>query len=98
MFHRGSRDFALQVFDERGDMKGLDAGQFGQAVGLAPGGETAGGMEIGFASAVVIDLGGEEFKKAPGGFGVRGKQAGWLEFGSGGQGDCGGLHAFDDRV
>jgi len=40
------RDFALQVFDERGDMKGLDVGQFGQAVGFAPGGETAGGIVI----------------------------------------------------
>ena len=97
LFHRGWGHLPLQVLDEGSDMKGLDAGQFGQAVGLAPGGKTAGGMEIGFAGAVVVDLRGEEFKKAPGGFGVRGKQAGGLEFQSGGQGDCG-LHAFDDRV
>ena len=98
LFHRGWRDFALQVLDERGDMKGLDAGQFGQAVGLAPAGKAAGGMEIGFAGAVVVDLRGEEFKKAPGGLGVRGEQAGWLKFGSGGQDDRGELHGFDDRV
>jgi hypothetical protein len=29
---------------------------------------------------------------------VRGKQAGWLEFGSGGKSDCDGFHGFDDRV
>ena len=79
-------------------MKGLDAGQLGQPVGLAPVGKTAGGMETGFAGAVVIDLGGEELKKAPGGLGVRGEQAGWLEFRSGAKGDCGEFHGFDDRV
>jgi hypothetical protein len=98
LLHRGRRHVPLQVLDEGSDMKGLDAGQFGQAVGLAPGGKTAGDMKIGFADAVVVDLRGEEFEKAPGGFGVRGKQAGWLEFGSGGQGDCGQFHGFDDRV
>jgi len=80
LFHRGWRDFALQVLDERGDMKGLDADQFGQPVGLAPAGKTAGGIEIGFAGAVVIDLGGEEFDKAQDGLGVRCEYAGWLEF------------------
>ena len=69
-----------------------------RAVGVAPVGKAPGRIQIGSAGVVVVDLRGEEFEKAPGGFGVRGKQAGGLEFRSGGQGDCGRFHGFDDRV
>ena len=63
LFHRGRRHLPLQVLDEGGDMEGLDAGQLGQAVGFAPGGKTAGGVQIGAAGVVVVDLRGEEFEK-----------------------------------
>ena len=92
LLHRGRGHPALQVLDEGGDVKGLDAGQLGQAVGVAPVGKAAGRIQIGSAGVVVVDLRGEEFEKTPRRPGGRGEEAGWLEFQSGGKGDFGGFH------
>ena len=98
LLDRGRRHVPLQILDEGGDVEGLDAGQLGQAVGVAPGGETERRVQIGAAGVVVVDLRGEEFEKAPGGFGVWGEQAGWLKFRSRTKRDFGGFHVFHFRV
>jgi hypothetical protein len=79
LLHRGRGHLALQVLDEGGDVKGLDAGQLGQAVGVAPVGKAAGRIQIASAGVVVVDLCGEEFQEAPGGPGGSGRTGGWAE-------------------
>jgi len=58
------REIVLQVLDESGDMERLDAGELVDVFTVAPGGEAAGGIDIGSAGIVVIDLSREEFQDA----------------------------------
>ncbi len=81
----GGEKFPLQVLDEVGDVEGLHVGEPGDAVGVAPSRETAGGVQICLAGVVVVDLGGEEFQDAPGGVRRRLEQRGGLHLGSGGE-------------
>ena len=81
LLHRRRRELALQLLDECRDVERLHVGELVQAVSLAPRGEAARGIEIGFARVVVVDLRGEEFQHALAAFGVgansrRGKQGG----------------------
>ncbi len=98
MLHRGRRHVPLQVLVEGGHVEGLRAGQIGQALGFAPRGETAGRVQIGAAGGAVVYLRGEEFGKASGRFGVRGEEAGWLQFRSRRKGDFSRFHRFYYRV
>jgi hypothetical protein len=58
----GRREFVLQVFNESGDMERLDARELVDVLARAPGGEAPGGVHIGSAGVVVVDLGREKLK------------------------------------
>jgi|SRR5271165_2115486 len=58
------RNHGLQVLDESGDMERLDAGKLIDVFAAAPGGEAPGGVHIGSAGVIVVDLAGEEFQDA----------------------------------
>jgi hypothetical protein len=60
LFDRGRREPALQLLDEGGDVERLNLRQLVEAVGIAPAGEAARGVEVGFARVVVVDLRGEK--------------------------------------
>ena len=61
------RKLGLQILDEGGDMERLDAASSSISSG-APGGEAPGGIHVGPAGMVVVDLAGEEFQDALCGF------------------------------
>ena len=65
-------------------MEGLNVGELGEAACVAPFRETAGGVEVRLARVVVVDLGGEEFQNAPGGFRRRREERGGLKRRGGG--------------
>jgi hypothetical protein len=93
---RGRRELALQLFDEGGDVVGLNRGEFLDAAGLAPGREAARRIHVRLARVVVVDLGGEEFEHALGGFGHRREERCWKKHGGGrggNEGGRGGHHA-----
>jgi len=62
------RNLGLQILDEGGDMKRLDAGKLIEISLSAPGGEAPGGVHVSPAGMIVIDLAGEEFQDALCGF------------------------------
>ncbi len=64
LLHGRRRELALQLLDERRDVDRLHGGQLIEAVILAPRGEAARCVEIGFASVVIVNLRGEEFHDA----------------------------------
>jgi hypothetical protein len=74
LLDRRRRKLSLQVLDKGGDVKRFNAGELGDAAGLAPMREAAGGIQVRQARVLVIDLGGEEFKDAPGGLRRRRKK------------------------
>jgi hypothetical protein len=49
-------------------VEGLDLGEFADAVGLAPLGEAAGRIQVGFARVAVVELRGEKVADTLGGF------------------------------
>jgi len=75
LLNRGRRKWfllqflVLQVLDECGDMEGLDAGELSDSVALAPFREAPCRVQIRLARVVVLDLSGEKFEHALGGFG-----------------------------
>ena len=69
--------------------KGCTCASSCEAVGLAPRGKAARGVEIGFARVVVVDLRGEEFEHARAAFGRRREQAGGKHGGGGGEDEGG---------
>lgn len=56
-------------------MERLDLRELVEAVGLAPLGKAARGVQIRFARVVVVDLRGKEFQGAAGGLRGRGEEA-----------------------
>ncbi len=68
LLDRGRGEVALQLLHEGGDMKGLHLGELCDASPLAPCGEAPRRVEVRLARVVVVDLGGEEFEDALGGF------------------------------
>jgi hypothetical protein len=64
------RNFGLQILDESGDMERLDAGKIIEIFLRAPGGETPGGVHIGPAGMIVVDLAGEDSRTRFAAFGV----------------------------
>jgi len=68
LLDRGRRELAFELLDECGDVEGLDGGEFPDASPLAPCREAARGIHVRLARVVVVDLGGEEFEDALGGF------------------------------
>jgi|CXWL01.1.fsa_nt_gi hypothetical protein len=69
-------DPLLQLFDIGCDVYGLYVTEMIEASGLAPDGEVAGGLGVGFPGIGVADVGGEEFKDALRGCSVRRKEGG----------------------
>jgi hypothetical protein len=57
LFHRGRREFRLQVLHEGGDVDGLHVGQLADAAPVAPARKAADGVRVRLARAVVVDLG-----------------------------------------
>ena len=90
LFHRGRGELTLLLLDEGGDVEGLDLRELVEVVGLAPFGEAAGRVEIGFARVVVVDLGGEEFEDALRRFRRRREQPGRDQAGGGGNDELAG--------
>ena len=82
-FDRRRRDPLLQVFDIGRCMDTLHVAELIEAAGFAPCGEVAGGLRVGFSGVEVTDISGEEFKNALCGGGVRTKEGGQGEVGSG---------------
>jgi hypothetical protein len=68
LLDNGRREPALQLLDEGRDVERLHLSELVQAARLAPGRETPGGVEVGLAGVIIVDLRGEEFEEAPGGF------------------------------
>ena len=66
LLDRGRRARALQVFDERGDVDGLNVDELVDAVRVAPGGEAARGAQVGLAGVVVVELGREKLENTRG--------------------------------
>ena len=58
------RHLGLQVLNESGNMERLDAGKLVEVSLSAPGGESSGGVHIGPACMIVVDLAGEKFQDA----------------------------------
>jgi hypothetical protein len=58
------RHLGLQVLNESGNMERLDAGKLVEVSLSAPGGESSGGVHIGPACVIVVDLAGEKFQDA----------------------------------
>jgi hypothetical protein len=80
-FDRWRRDPLLQGFEIGRDVERLHRAEMGKAAVLAPGGEVAGGLRIGFPGVGVADVRGEELKDARRGGGVRLKESGEGESG-----------------
>jgi hypothetical protein len=83
LLHGGGRELALKFLDECGDMDWLNAGELADPAGLAPGREAARGIYVRLVRVVVVDLGGEEFEDALGGFWGRCEQRGREKHGGG---------------
>jgi hypothetical protein len=72
------RDLGLKILDEGGNMQRLHRREFIDALAGAPGGEAPGGVHIGPAGMVVVDLPREKFRTRFAAFGVGVKNgAGW---------------------
>src|SRR5712692_4525888 len=82
--HRGGRELALKLLDECGHVEGLNGGKFPDAAPLAPCCEAARGIHIRLARVVVVDLGGEKFEHALGGFRRRREERGRNKHSGGG--------------
>ena len=80
-FDRRRRDPLLQFFDISRDVDRLHVAEMLESVVLAPGGEIAGGLRVGFPGVGVSDIGGEEFKDALCGGSVRSVEGGECEAG-----------------
>ena len=65
LFHRWRRKLSLQVFDESGDVGGVDVCDLADAVLVAPFRKVARGVEIRLARMVVVDLRGEKLQRPP---------------------------------
>ena len=79
----GRRELALELLDECGHVEGLDGGEFPDAAPLALCREAARGIHVRLARVVVVDLGGEEFEDALGGFCRRREERCWKKHGGG---------------
>jgi hypothetical protein len=98
LLHPGRYEFALQLLDESGDVEGLHVGELGDTVAVAPCREAARGVQVRLAGVVVVDLGGEEFHDALGGFRCRREKRRGLKLGGRGEYDFGSGHEFRHRV
>jgi hypothetical protein len=58
------RDLGLKILDEGGDMERLHRREFIDGLAGAPGGEAPGGVHIGAAGMIVVDLSCEKFQNA----------------------------------